>query len=171
MIDNQLLIDAIESAREYAIRTVNLSFDRLLAHADTANGVGNSDIDGYSAKTGEYSVPITSNSAIFAGRVPIFVSIGGELKYVMSWREVVCAVLEHCNQDPIYRERLMKLRGKPLGKSKPALSDTPIGLTRSAKINENLYVEVHHCSKALRVPWLKKYCLQFSMTAPTSTWL
>ena len=156
MMDNQLLIAEIEIARQSLISTVNLSFNGLLAHIEAANGTSSFDKDGYTAKVGEYCVPITSNPAIFAGRMPIFVAFGNELKYVMSWREVLSVVLERCNQDPIYHERLMDLRGKSFGKSRVTLSDEPDGMRKVAKIDENLYIEVHNGAKAMMYTLVRK---------------
>jgi len=177
MRTEQLIIE-VEEARQFIISEVNTKFSRLIAYLQATNGTGIpvdiaitndtndiSDIgDGikdkygnmYRAAAGEYSALITSNPVIFVGRKPIAVVFGKELMYAKSWREVMTTVLEHCIQDPVYYSRLMELRGKISGNFRVFLSDKPDGMTKPAKIYENLYAEAHHGARAMMYALVSK---------------
>jgi len=94
-------------------------------------------------------VPITINPAIFVGKKPVAVMIADKRIDTKSWREVMCAVLQHCCNDPVYYEQLMDLRGKVAGNFRIFLSGKSDGMTNPIEIVEGLYVEAAHGSQAM----------------------
>jgi len=77
------------------------------------------------------------------------VLFGEERVSVKSWREVYKVVLGRCNENPEHHERLMYLRNKTAGKVRVFLSDSPAGMIRPIRIDEDMYGETHYGSATL----------------------
>jgi len=97
----------------------------------------------------ERTMPLTTNPHLFIGRKPTAVLFGDERMDVKSWRDVFVAVLSRCNQDVRHNETLMYLRNKIAGQQRVFLSDSPVGMTRPVKIDEDMYAESHYGAETL----------------------
>jgi len=155
-------IAVIEEARQSIINTLNMRFNRLIASLGAIDGTDGQTTDNhtdgskYETTADDYIVPITANPIIFIGKKPVAVVLGDVTKDAKSWREVLTTVLEHCNQDPLYHERLMELRGRIAGNFRIFLSDKPDGMSKAVKIDDALYVEVHHGAQAMMYTLVSK---------------
>ena len=93
--------------------------------------------------------PLTTTPHYFIGTKPTAVLFSEERVEVKSWRGVYAAVIKRCNDDPKGHEKLMYLRNKTAGKVRKFLSDKPDGMSRSYKIDTDLYGEVHYGTETL----------------------
>ena len=95
---------------------------------------------------GEFTMPLSASTYLFVGTKPAAVLFGDERVEVKTWREVYTIIMKRCNQDERYHEMLMYLRNRASGKIRKFLSDSPEGMTRPVKIDENMYGESHYGS-------------------------
>ena len=93
--------------------------------------------------------PLSIHPAIFVGRKPVAVLIGGEIIPTPSWSKVYMGIMQYCIKDPVYRDRLMNLRGKIAGRERVFISSKPDTMTRPYKICEGMYGETHYGSQTL----------------------
>jgi len=91
----------------------------------------------------EYSLKY-SNPHDFIGTKPITVLFGEERVDVRHWSGVYKAIYERVNQDPQAREDLLYLRNKASGKVRVFISDSPAGMTKPIKVDDEIFVESHY---------------------------
>jgi hypothetical protein len=80
----------------------------------------------------------------FIGHKPAAVIFGDERVDVKKWSDVYRLIYERVNQDPQAHEDLMYLRNKAAGKVRRFISDTPDGMRRTSKVDEELFIEAHY---------------------------
>ena len=97
----------------------------------------------------ERTIPLTVNPHIFIGKKPAAVLFGEERVDAPTWKKVYAAILTRCNENPRHHETLMYLRGRAAGKCRVFLSESPCGMTRPIRIDEELYGETHYGAETL----------------------
>ena len=102
-----------------------------------------------SASNYELIYPLTIEPYVFVRKKPVAVLFGDERIEVKSWHGVYAAVLKRCNENPEHHKMLMYLRNKAAGKMRVFLSDSPDGMTRPLRIDEDMYGETHYGSQTL----------------------
>jgi hypothetical protein len=88
----------------------------------------------------EYSLKY-SNPHSFIGKKPSAILFGDERIDVTKWSDVYRTVYERVNLNLQAHEDLMYLRNKATGKVRVFISDSPTGMKRPMKVDENLFVE------------------------------
>jgi len=130
---------------------MQISIERIIIHL---NGIAHSPPDDTAAKTEqtvktERTVPLNTDPSLLEKKRPVAVVFNGERVFTPTWKKVFEAVLSQCNQDPIYHERLMALRNKPLGSRRAYLSDKPDGMRLPIEIYKEMHFEIHNGVKAM----------------------
>jgi len=92
---------------------------------------------------------LTANPVIFINKGPVAVLFGNERVSVKSWIDVYRLVLGRCNQEQVFHDRLMNLRGKVAGRVRLFLSENSDKLVRPIKIDDSLYAESHYGSQTM----------------------
>jgi hypothetical protein len=78
---------------------------------------------------------------LFIGRKPVAILFGGERIEVRKWSDVYRLIYERVNQNAQAHEDLMYLRNKASGKVRVFISDSPAGMIRPMKVDDDIYVE------------------------------
>lgn len=139
---NDLIIAEIEQARQSMLILINDIFDRWICNMENNK---HSDV----ITSGEHIVPLSLNPAFFVGKKPTAVLFSDMRVETKTWTAVLKEILRHCEQDPVYHDRLMDLRGKTAGKIRVFLSGRKDGMTKPIQISEDLYAEAHYGSQTM----------------------
>jgi hypothetical protein len=86
----------------------------------------------------------TAPASRFIGKKPAAVVFGNERVDVKKWTDVYRLVYERVSQSPQGRYDLMSLRNRAGGKVRVFISDSPVGMTRPLKVDEEIFVETHY---------------------------
>jgi hypothetical protein len=150
-MDNANVIFEIKQAKKVLMNAVNGSFNNLIAVL--SNEQAGSKHDDYTQTASvlpmERIVPITIHPSTFIGTKPVAVIINGERIDALKWTSVYNKIIMSCNQDPVYHDKLLYLRGRTSGKVRTFVSSTSESMTRPIKIDENLFIESHYGSQTL----------------------
>ena len=87
------------------------------------------------------TVHLKTQTRFFVGKKPIKLFMGEDEIPVNKWREVVRILLKRCNREK--HNELLSVRNKIIGMSRTILSDSGNGMDKPAKIDENIYFEIH----------------------------
>jgi len=138
----------LNKIRQSMIDVINNSFDRIIAGLgeDSADNANN---ENPMPELSEWKMSLKTNPVLFRKQKTLAVMFGEERVPVKSWAGVVVAVLTHCIQDPVYHDKLMKLRGRIAGKERFFIAENPSDMKRPKEICEGLYVEVMYGSETL----------------------
>ena len=136
------MINEIMKMRDSLLAQINAQFDLLIARLENPHENGE-------PIALEQTLPLTIAPRTFIKTKPTAVLFGSERVDVKTWREVYKVILKRCNADPKYHEGLMYLRNKTAGKVRIYLSDSPDGMTRPLKIDDNLFAECHYGTETL----------------------
>ncbi len=68
---------------------------------------------------------------------------------VPTWKKVVEIILKKCNQETVYHNRLIELRGKVAGRDRVLVGEKPDEMRSPLEIAEGLYVETHYDTESL----------------------
>jgi hypothetical protein len=134
--------DEILKLRDTLLAQINMEFDALIARLNGSS----EDIE---PTVYERTLPLTATPSIFRNTKPKAVLFGEDRVEVKTWTNVYTAVLKRCNDDPLYHERLINLRGRAAGKVRAFLASSPAGMVRPSMIDEHLYGETHYGSETL----------------------
>jgi hypothetical protein len=74
---------------------------------------------------------------------------GDERVEVKKWTDVYRLVYGRVNQDPQAHEDLMYLRNKVAGRVRVFISDSPAGMRKPLKVDEEIYVETHYGTQTM----------------------
>ena len=139
------VMQEIQNARGEIMLKVDTAFTELIRRLENnANTFERRQPGNY-----ETIYPITVNPAVFKGKKPTAVTIGGERIDVRTWKMVVEAMMRHCNEDPEKHVALMNLRGKISGRERVLLAKDGDMMRSPMKIDENLYIETHYDTETL----------------------
>jgi hypothetical protein len=150
-MDKAVVISEIKQAKKVLMDAVNGSFNSLItviSNEQTEISLDNCNQAAFVLST-EHTVPITIHPSAFVGTKPVAVIINGEKIDAPKWTSVYKEIIMSCNQDPVYHDRLLYLRGRTSGKVRAFVSSTSESMTRPIKIDENLFVESHYGSQTL----------------------
>jgi hypothetical protein len=136
------MIAEIEQARQSILKLINNMFDRWVVNMQNQQQM---DV----ATSSELIVPLSNDPRFFVNKKPTAVLFGDTRVEAKTWTAVLKEILHHCNQDPIYHDRLMNLRGKAAGKIRVFLSGNKTGMTKPIEISEGLFVESHYGSQTM----------------------
>jgi len=156
-ITSAQMIVEVECTRQSLIKSINNTFDHIIARLESEQHNLNSDeLQSLLAQcteqvpsSSEYIVPLNLSPRFFVGKKPIALIIEDERVSVKSWREVLGMILKRCCQDPTYHNRLMELRGRVAGNFRIFLSSSPNGMSKAVQIDDELYIEAHHGAEAM----------------------
>ena len=139
------MIVEIQQVRQNLINHVNTRFNLIIARLE---GQEITPAD-YETALVVQNVKLSADPSIFVGVRPVAVLFGGERIAVKSWTSVYKTVLQRCNREPVYHDRLMQLRGKLSGSVRVFLADRPDNMKRPLKIDDDLYAESHYGSQGM----------------------
>ena len=139
------VIREIHNTRDEIIDQVNMAFEELAERL--INGAEPKEIRHRKHYESEYR--LTSNPAIFKGKKPTMVVIGGKRIEVRTWKMIVAEIMNHCNKDAEKHVELMNLRGKISGRERVILGKTGDEMRSPLMIDENLYLETHYDTETL----------------------
>ena len=139
-MDEALFLAEIEAVRARLVTEINVQLDELTQRIR-------------SGKCGEtpstLSIPLSSDTRILKGAKPISVSYKGMDIPTFTWKSVIETILGICNEQEQYHKALLEARGTIAGRDRMILSDSPDGMTKPLKIDEELFVEVHYDTDTL----------------------
>jgi len=138
------IIEELEKVRQSLSETVIAACDRLVEELENPSPESESKI----IET-PLTISLSTDPYIFIGKKPAAVLFDEERVETKSWRDVYKVVLTRCNENPKCHDMLMYLRGKTAGKSRIFLAESPNGMVRPVKIDEELYGEVQYGSQTL----------------------
>ena len=141
------IIQELQNYRTQLIQEINVTFDRIIQSLRTEQNP----IE-HVAEVREYETiyPLTAATGIFKGKKPSEVRFpDGTCVDVRTWKNVVEAILDKCNNTLIYHSQLQKLCGKVGGRERVFLARTGVGMRSPVKIDEEIYIETHYDTETL----------------------
>lgn len=143
------VIQEIEAMRRRVIQEINAEFDIMIGHVEEGLRRGELHTNTVS-RPYEARFPLTVGTRTFKGKKPTAVTFeNGESASVMTWKQLVEAVLKDCIKEPRYKNALLALRGRVAGKTRVILSEIPENMRSPLKIDEKLYMETHYDTETL----------------------
>ena len=138
------VIQELQNIRSEIMLKVDTSFAELVERLENTDTIEIGQSENY-----ETIYPITVNSALFKGKKPIAIIIGGERIDVRTWKMVVTEIMKDCNADPEKHVSLMNLRGKISGRERVLLAKENVQMRSPLEIDKNLYFETHYDTETL----------------------
>ncbi|MBQ9112917.1 MAG: hypothetical protein IJY08_04975 [Clostridia bacterium] len=151
------IIAEIENTRKKVLKTVNAEFDNLLQQV-YAN-LDNINLRYEPPRPYEETYPITA-SGIFKGKKPSGVIFGNQEPIaVLTWKQVVEAIMTRCVSQGSYEQALNRLCGKIGGKTRVILARSPENMRSPMQLGKNLFMETHYDTETLINIMIKKILL------------
>lgn len=95
------------------------------------------------------SIALCGDISTLRGTKPTLLRYGDDVIPVASWKRAFAAVLDICNRQEHYHERLLAARNETLGRSRKVIADSPQGMLSPLKVDDNLYIETNFSTEAL----------------------
>ena len=86
---------------------------------------------------------------LFIRKKPTAVLFGDERVSVKKWTDVYRLIYGRVNQNHQAHEDLMYLRNKVAGRVRVFISDSPAGMRKPLKVDEEIYVETHYGTETM----------------------
>ncbi len=140
-------IQKLQNLRNELIQNINLQIDEAILQLQS----GQEQTERV-AEVREYEsiYPLTAATGIFKGKKPTGVRFqDGTRIDVPTWKKVVEIILKKCNQETVYHNRLIELRGKVAGRDRVLVGEKPDEMRSPLEIAEGLYVETHYDTESL----------------------
>lgn len=139
----------LEEMRRRVLQEINAEFDIMIRRME--DGLRRGELHtGSASRPYESKHSLTVGTRMFKGKKPTSVTFeSGESASVMTWKQLVEAVLKDCIREPRYKNALLALRGRVAGKTRVILSEVPESMRSPLKIDEKLYMETHYDTETL----------------------
>ena len=144
------ILRELEAMRKRMVQEINTEFDLLIERARSEGMTAGEPAPAAPYQDYESAYPLTAGSKIFKGKKPTRVIFpDGKQVRVISWKQVVAAVMERCLQSTVYRDRLKALSDVITGRKRRLLAKTEEGMRSPLKLCDDLFMETHYDTETL----------------------
>lgn len=148
------VLERLGALRTSLIREINRQINGIIRGGGADTPRRNTPVirenSGQAVAPGEtMSITLYGDISILRGTKPTLLRYGDEVIPVASWKRAFAAVLDICNRQEHYHERLLAARNETLGRSRKVIADSPQGMLSPLKVDDNLYIETNFSTEAL----------------------